>query len=86
MYFLSKKNEAIDALMNYTQDVVTPSGLRLQRLRSDRGGEYTGLEYREYCLQTGIKQEFAATVTGSRMNCNVTTVEGLPSSTGLSSS
>ena len=25
-------------------------------------------------------------VTGSRMNCNVTTVEGLPSSTGLSSS
>ena len=25
-------------------------------------------------------------VTGSRMNCNVTTVEGLPSSTGLNSS
>ena len=51
MYFLSKKNEAIDALINYTQDVVIPSGHRLQRLRSDRGGEYTGLEYREYCLQ-----------------------------------
>ncbi|CAN0490906.1 unnamed protein product, partial [Laminaria digitata] len=61
--FLSKKNEAIDALMNYTQDVVFPSGHRLQRLRSDRGGENTGLEYREYCLQTGIKQEFAATNT-----------------------
>ena len=26
------------------------------------------------------------TVTGSRMNCNVTTIEGLPSSTGLYSS
>ena len=62
VYFLSKKNEAIDALINYTQDVV-PSGHRLQRLRSDRGGEYTGLEYREYCLQTVIKQEFAATNT-----------------------
>ncbi|CAN0462903.1 unnamed protein product [Laminaria digitata] len=49
--------------MNYTQDVVIPSGHRLQRLRSDRGGNYTGLEYREYCLQTGIKQEFAATNT-----------------------
>ena len=61
MYFLSKKNEAIDALINYAQDVVLPSGHRLQRLCSDRGGEYTGLEYREYCLQTGIKQEFAAT-------------------------
>ena len=26
------------------------------------------------------------TVTGSRINCNVTTVEGLPGSTGLNSS
>ena len=48
VYFLSKKNEAIDALVNCIQDVVIPSGHRLQRLRSDRGGEYTGLEYREY--------------------------------------
>ena len=40
-----------------------PSGHRLKRLRSNRGGEYTGLEYREHCLQTGIKQEFAATNT-----------------------
>ena len=63
VHFLSKKNEAIDALINYTPDVVIPSGHGLQRLRSDRGGEYTGLEYREYCLQTGIKQEFAATNT-----------------------
>ena len=67
VYFLSKKNEAIDALIHYTQDVVIPSGHRLQRLRSDRGGEYTGLEYREYCLQTGIKQEFAATKHRSKM-------------------
>ena len=43
--------------------MVIPSGHLLQRLRSDRGGEYTRLEYREYCLQTGIKQEFAATHT-----------------------
>ena len=64
--FLSEKNEAIDALINYTQDVVIPSGHQLQRLRSDRRGEYTGLEYREYCLQTGIKQEHAA-----RIACNV---------------
>ena len=49
VYFLSKKNEAIDALVNCIQDVVIPSGHRLQRLRWDRGGEYTGLEYREYC-------------------------------------
>ena len=62
-YFLSEKNEAIDALINYTQDVVIPSGHRRQRLPSDRGSKYTGLRYREYCLNTGIKQEFAATNT-----------------------
>ena len=44
VYFLSNKTEAIDALINYTQDVVILSGHRLQRLRSDRGREYTGLE------------------------------------------
>ena len=63
VYFLGKKNQAMDALIFYTQDVVIPPGHRLQRLRSDRGGEYTELEYREYSLQAGIKQEFAATNT-----------------------
>ena len=63
VYLLSNKNEAIDALVNFTHDVVIASGHRLQRLRSDRGGEYIELEYREYCLQTRIKQEFAATNT-----------------------
>ena len=60
VHFLSKKNEAIDALINHTQDVLIPSGHQLRRLRSDRGRKYTGLECREYCLQTGIKQIFAA--------------------------
>ena len=63
VYFLCKKNEDIDALINYTQVPVIPSGHRLQCFRSDCGGEYTGLEYREYCLQTGIKQEFSPTNT-----------------------
>ena len=67
VYSLSKKNEAIDALINYTQDVVIPSAHRLQRIRSDRGGEYTGLEYREYCAMTGIKQEFAERSHRSKM-------------------
>ena len=61
VYFLSKKNEAIDALINYTQDVVIPFGHQLQRLHSDRVGEYTELEYRGHCLQTAINQEFVAT-------------------------
>ena len=67
VYLLSKKNEAIDALINYTQDVVIPSGHRLQRIRSDRGGEYTGLKYREYCMQTGIRQELEQRIRRIKM-------------------
>lgn len=44
VYILSKQHDAIDALINDTQDVVIPSGHRNRLLRSDRGGEYTGLE------------------------------------------
>ena len=57
----------MDALITYTQDVLIPSGHRLQRLRSDLEGEFIGLEYREYYLQTGIKQESAATNTLQKM-------------------
>ena len=63
VYFLRKKKKAIDALMDYTEDEVIPSGYRLYRLRFNRGGEYTGTGDREYCLQTGTRQEFAATKT-----------------------
>lgn len=55
VYFLSKKNEAIDALITCIRDVVIPTGHRLQPLRSDRVGENR--------LQTGTKQEFAPTNT-----------------------
>ena len=68
VYLLSKKNEAIDALINYTQDVVIPSGHRLQRIRSDRGGEYTGLKYREYCLQTESSRNLRQRIHRSKMS------------------
>ena len=40
-----------------------PLGMRIQRLRCDKGGEYTAGYFREFCKQTGIEQEFAATNT-----------------------
>ena len=67
VYFLSKKNEAIDALINYTQDVMIPSGHRLERLRSDRGGEYTGLEYREYRLRRESSRNLRQRIHRSKM-------------------
>ena len=43
--------------------------------------------WEKYDVQNIVHVEnVMASVTGSRMNCNVTTVEGLPSSAGLNSS
>ena len=43
--------------------------------------------WEKYDVQNIVHVEnVMASVTGSRMNCRVTTVEGLSSSTGLSSS
>ena len=45
------------------QSVVIPSGLRVERLRADKGGEFTSKEVQNYCLQTGVALEFASTNT-----------------------
>ncbi|CAM9745946.1 unnamed protein product, partial [Sphacelaria rigidula] len=38
-------------------------GVRLERLRADKGGEFIGNDFRTYCRQTGILLEFASTNT-----------------------
>ena len=36
--------------MFVNQSVVIPSGLRIQRLRMDKGREYTNKAFEDYCL------------------------------------
>ena len=43
--------------------MVIPFGGRIVRWRADKGGEYTREKFRQYCLETGIIQEAAATNT-----------------------
>ena len=63
VYLIKTKNEAIDTLTRFVQDIVIPNGFRLERLRSDCGGEYTAEYFRKYCKQTGIVQEMTAPAT-----------------------
>ena len=63
VYLIKAKNEAIDTLARYVQDIAIPNGFRLERLRSDCGGEYTSEYYNRYCKRTGIVQEFTAPAT-----------------------
>ena len=43
--------------------MVIPSGVRVQRLRADKGGEFIGNDFKDYCTQTGVLLEYASTNT-----------------------
>jgi len=60
VYFIKTKDDTLTTLCKFIQDVAIPLGLRVQRLRSDRGGEYIADHFRKYCKTTGIRQEFTA--------------------------
>ena len=63
VYPIASKDKALDTLTYYNQDYVIPTGHRIQRIRCDKGGEYVADYFRNYCKETGIQMEFAATNT-----------------------
>ena len=70
VYFIKAKSEALSTLIKFVQDVAIPLGLRVHRLRSDRGGEYIADYFRRYCKTTGILQEFTAPYTPQQIGSN----------------
>ena len=63
VYFIKTKDDALTTLCRFIQDLAIPLGLRIHRLRSDRGGEYIADYCRSYCKTTGIRQEFTPPYT-----------------------
>ena len=63
---MKDKTHSVDSLALFDKGTVIPTGERLQRLRGDRGTELTNAGVRQYCLDTGIKLEFASQNTLSR--------------------
>lgn len=57
---IKSKDEALSTLCLYTEDVAIPSKLGLQHLWSDRGGEHIASYLRDFCKETGTRQEFTA--------------------------
>ena len=62
VYLLENKSCAFDSFRLFVTSTVIPCGGRVS-WRDEKGGEYTSEAFKQYCLETGITQEFAAVNT-----------------------
>ncbi|KAM1432499.1 hypothetical protein ACFX13_014859 [Malus domestica] len=57
VYFLKNKSEAFGIFKRFKATVELQSGFKVKKLRSDRGGEYTSLEFSQYCEDLGLERQ-----------------------------
>ena len=55
--FMAKKSEALEKFKDFQATVEAESGLRIGTLRTDRGGEYVGKEFKRYLRSQQIEHE-----------------------------
>lgn len=60
VYFLKEKSEVLKYFKNFKALVEKESGLKLQVVRSNRGGEFTSKEFQEFCDANGIRRFLTA--------------------------
>ncbi|PNX98657.1 gag-pol polyprotein, partial [Trifolium pratense] len=63
IYFLSEKSEALTIFQKFKAIVENETKLKIQCLRTDRGGEYTSTAFNEYCDIQGIKRQLTTSYT-----------------------
>ena len=68
--FLHKnKGQDVDSVRLYSQTVVVSLGLSVQRVRADKGTEYTSSAFQTFCIDCGIALKFAVTATPNKLEC-----------------
>ena len=63
VYFLAFKSDAFTYFKLFKALVEKETGLPIKCLRTDRGGEFTSNEFKEYCERNGIKRQLTAAYT-----------------------
>ena len=63
IYLLKSTHDALSSFQMFAHSVVNPNGFRVERLRADKGGEFTSKKLKNECLQTGVLLEFSSTNT-----------------------
>ncbi|CAL8998661.1 unnamed protein product [Prunus brigantina] len=57
VYFMQYKSEVFGIFKKFKAMVELQSGYKIKRLRSDRGGEYTSLEFLKFCEDVGLERQ-----------------------------
>jgi hypothetical protein len=63
VYFLINKSSALDQFKKFRSMVEKETGNMIVCLRTDRGGEFTSLDFKNYCEENGIKRQLTAAYT-----------------------
>jgi len=63
VYFIKENSATFTIFKSFKAHVEVESGYKIKILGSNRGGEYTSNEFRDYCKKNGIKQQFTTTYT-----------------------
>ena len=83
VYLLRKKSDTTEAVHTYNMCVAAAGGYRIETIRCDKGGENTGSEFRDYCKNSAIKLEYAATNTLNKLVYRNGTDKPWPESPGV---
>ncbi|KAM0973674.1 hypothetical protein ACFX2C_016966 [Malus domestica] len=57
VYFLRYKSDVFNVFKKFKVTVELQSGYKLKKLRSDRGGEYTSIEFNRFCEEVGMERQ-----------------------------
>lgn len=63
VYFFAYKVDAFSVFKQFRTCVEKAYGLSIKCLRTDRGGEFTSNEFKEYCRENGIKRQLTTVYT-----------------------
>lgn len=57
---LCSKDQAVAAIKQFQAEAEAETGKKLGALRTDRGGEFTSVDFMEYCTESGIRRQLTA--------------------------
>ncbi|MCQ7222063.1 DDE-type integrase/transposase/recombinase [Salmonella enterica] len=59
VYFMRHKDDTLEIIVGFSKRVENERNLKINRIRSDHGGEFENAQFTNFCLNNGYKHEFS---------------------------